>query len=247
MDLIEQKKIASSKFRRHPWELARFRILRFFLAKKMSGKFIADIGSGDAFIARMLLNQFPECKVAAIDIYYDQQFISENNESNLMFFKNIKDIPARQPVDVVLLMDVLEHIEKPQQLLYAIRELAISPSTQLVITVPAFQSLYTRHDTFLKHYRRYTIKQLNELLRGAGFNIQYSGYFFTSLWLARLFQKVFSGAPKHGLHDWKYGAFTTAIIATLLWTDFKISWYLSRIGIILPGLSCYCICHPLPS
>jgi 2-polyprenyl-3-methyl-5-hydroxy-6-metoxy-1,4-benzoquinol methylase len=247
MDLVEHQKIDLKKFKRHPWELARFQILSFFLSGKNSGKFIVDVGSGDAFIARQLSAKFPEYQLAAVDINYDPQFILANKQPNLLLLKNIGEVPNDKPIDAVLLMDVLEHMEKPEQLLHDIRKLAIISSTQFIITVPAFQTLFSQHDIFLKHFKRYSRAQLIEMMRKEGFEITESGYFFASLLILRVLQKLFKMHPKQGLHNWEGSSFQTNVIASILWIDFKISWYLSRIGIILPGLSCYCICHPLPS
>ena len=248
MDLKEQKNIVTTRFKRHPWEIVRLRILFFLLKKLPAKKFIVDIGSGDAFVATGLSKKLLNSKLAAVDIHYDEQFINGQEETNLVFFKNIHNVPASKPVDVILLMDVLEHIEKPEHMLGKIKELKnISSSTQFIITVPAFQSLFTAHDIFLKHFRRYNRKQLRLLLRQQGFKIKYSGYFFFTLFCGRLFKKLFKIKSKQGVHNWNGSNFFTSVLIVILWIDFKICWYLSRTGINLPGLSCYCICHPLPS
>jgi hypothetical protein len=248
MDLLEQEKITSPNFKRHPWELARHQVLHFFLKKIPSKNFIVDIGSGDAYIAKELSKIYSRSKIAAVDPNYDDESIAKNEEVRLAFSKKIKDIESTETVDVILLMDVLEHIQHPANVLQEVKHLPnVSSSTQLFITVPAFQSLFSEHDTFLKHFRRYNREQLVKLLRQSGFEIEQSGYFFAALLLPRVFQKILGIKPKIGLHNWNGNSFTTSIVTTLLWIDFKICWYLSRIGIHLPGLSCYCICHPLPS
>ena len=246
MDLIEQKKIIIPNFQRHPWEIARLKILIFLLKKNSSKNFIVDIGSGDAFIAEQLSKNFHGLKVAGVDINYDEQFIKANKKNNLIFFKHINHLPVDMRIDAVLLMDVLEHIEKPEALLTEIKALKnLSPASQFIITTPAFQYLFSEHDVFLKHFRRYGRKQLNQLLHKKGFGIKNSGYFFFTLFFIRCFQKFFRINIEHGVYDWKGSHFTTSVMTTVLWIDFKICWYLSRIGINLPGLSCYCICHPL--
>jgi hypothetical protein len=247
MDLLEQEKITSANFKRHPWELARFKIVSFLLAGIPSKNFIVDMGSGDAFVAKHLSKTHPNSTIAAVDINYNDRFISENKNQNLFFSKSIHSLETTQTIDAVLLMDVLEHIQNPEEILQDLKNPdKVSTSTQLFITVPAFQSLFSEHDTFLKHFERYNRKQLTRLLRREGFEIKYSGYFFFTLLIPRFLQKLFGIRPKFGLHNWNGGHFLTSLIANILWIDFKICWYLSRIGINLPGLSCYCICHPLP-
>ena len=248
MDLVEQKKIRAFQFKRHPWEITRVKILFSVLKYNPSKNFIVDLGSGDAFVAGQLARKFPHAKLSAVDVNYDEQFISDNSKNNLTFFKSIQNLPDSPQIDAMLLMDVLEHVEKPEEIFKEIKSLKnLSPSTQIIITVPAFQFLFSEHDVFLKHFRRYNMKQLTQLLHREGFEIKYTGYFFFALFLARCFQKVLGKKQQHGVHDWRGGNFITTIMIAVLWIDFKICWYLSRIGINLPGLSCYCICHPLPS
>jgi hypothetical protein len=246
MDLIEQK-IQSKEFRRHPWELARLKVLLFFLKKSNSrNKLVLDIGSGDAYLASEVAKRFPDRTVIANDIHYTKEEVNDN----LILLNDIEKLDdyTSLTADHVLLMDVLEHIEHPEQLLRQIRQSKqVSSATRFMITVPAFQNLFTEHDHFLGHFKRYKRKELVRLMKSEGFETEFTGYFFTSLFLVRLLQKISGAKMKEGVHNWKGSNVKTKLIVSLLWIDFKISWYLSRLGIHLPGLSCYCLCHPLPS
>jgi 2-polyprenyl-3-methyl-5-hydroxy-6-metoxy-1,4-benzoquinol methylase len=85
-----------------------------------------------------------------------------------------------------LMLDVLEHIKEPVSFLKDLKKnISLSPDSHVIITVPAFQFLFSKHDRFLGHYRRYTEKMLTEQLAEAGFALVESGYFFTSLLLPR--------------------------------------------------------------
>ena len=247
MDLKEREKITSGNFKRHPWELARFKVLEFFLEKVDSKQFIVDIGSGDAFVADRLSKRFAGSAIAAVDTNYNEKDITQTKPGNLVFLKKVDKIDPSQHIDLILLMDVLEHIEYPDQLLNELRSLPnVSSSTKFFITVPAFQSLFNEHDVFLKHFKRYNRKQVNQLLSACGFEIEKSGYFFFTLLMPRSFHKIFGLHQKIGLHNWDKSVSITSIITNLLWIDFKIGRFFSSVGINLPGLSCYCICHPLP-
>jgi 2-polyprenyl-3-methyl-5-hydroxy-6-metoxy-1,4-benzoquinol methylase len=249
MDLIEQK-IQSKEFSRHPWELARLQILFFFLRKTGVPKnFVLDVGSGDGYLASEIAEQFPKCLVIANDIHYGEKEKS-GKKNNLLFLNDIGKLEGLtdQSANYVLLMDVLEHIEHPEILLRQITQLKqVDRSTQFIITVPAFQKLFTEHDHFLGHFKRYRRSELTQLMKAEGFKTDFSGYFFTSLFFVRLLQKLSGKKMKEGVHNWKGGQTKTKLLVSLLWIDFKISWYLSQLGIHLPGLSCYCLCHPLPS
>jgi len=254
MDLLELKSVQTESFIRHPWEIARARIVLNFINKRIkSPKAIVDIGSGDAFIAGSVAKEYPQTTVTAIDINYtkdDLTVLTINKPGNLYYFSDIDSIEKNPyPIDVILLMDVLEHIEKPGSFINTIKNLnPVSNTTGFFITVPAFQQLFSKHDKELGHYKRYSRKELISLLTSNGFRIKESGYFFNNLVLIRGFQKLFNSNPKsHSLYHWKAGKLFTSLITTLFWMEFKISWYLSRIRIYLPGLTCYCICYPLPS
>jgi SAM-dependent methyltransferase len=63
---------------------------------------------------------------------------------------------------LVLLMDVLEHVEHDRQLLADLVD-ALQPGTLLLITVPANPKLWSPHDVAFGHYRRYELESLREL------------------------------------------------------------------------------------
>jgi SAM-dependent methyltransferase len=69
--------------------------------------------------------------------------------------------------DLICLFDVLEHIEEDLDTLKRLKEL-LTDSGEIVITVPAYQWLWSIHDEKLHHKRRYTRKQLDNLSVSAG-------------------------------------------------------------------------------
>ena len=256
MDIKEFLQVKNKNFKRHPWELARLKMLSFFISKNKQPEAITDIGSGDAFLASQIASHYPQSTVMAIDINYTPELIKEftlSKPENLFFYTDIGSVPGTSNIDMVLLMDVLEHLKDPGLLLQQIIDLAaVSSKTIFIITVPAYQGLFSQHDKNLGHFRRYNLSALNKLLKPFSFKINRSGYCFNSLILFRLLQllkeKITGNQKKdsNGIHNWKGKKWMTTLITTLFWIEFKISWYLARIGIKLPGLSCYIICHPYP-
>ncbi len=61
--------------------------------------------------------------------------------------------------DVVLLIDVLEHIEEPNLFLKSLLK-HIKPGGYLIINVPALNSLYSKYDKKVGHFRRYNKSSL---------------------------------------------------------------------------------------
>jgi hypothetical protein len=151
------------------------------------------------------------------------------------------------------MMDVLEHVKTPGELLQQVQQTTvISSSALFIITVPAYQTLYSNHDKQLGHFKRYKRKELIHLLKEQSVFVSRSGYCFTSLLIPRLFQILIEKITKKTkvdtdkIYKWNGGKTFTFLLKSVFWIEFKISWYLSRIGIYIPGLTCYCICQCSP-
>lgn len=85
----------------------------------------------------------------------------------------IYDILQRQSdylekYQLLLLMDVLEHIENEQEFLCAVRD-HITPEGYLIVGVPMRQNLYSAYDHTAGHYRRYSQKYLKSVVESSGF------------------------------------------------------------------------------
>ena len=100
---------------------------------------------------------------------------------------------AEASFDAAIALDVLEHI--PDHTLAA-RELAraLKPGGIAVVTVPAYQSLWSGHDVALMHQRRYRAEEVRHLLEGAGLEIERLSYTVSALlpavWVVRKLQNA---------------------------------------------------------
>lgn len=91
------------------------------------------------------------------------------------------DVPYRgRCFDLICMFDVLEHIEKDQEAVATLSRL-LKPGGRMLITVPAYQFLYGRHDEFLHHKRRYTSSNLLSVVNSAGLSCIRITYFNTLL------------------------------------------------------------------
>ena len=79
--------------------------------------------------------------------------------------------------DVILMLDVLEHIEDDRAALENVRELLV-PGGTAILTVPALPSLWSEHDEVNLHFRRYTRSELQKKLHAAGFEVETLRYMF---------------------------------------------------------------------
>ena len=89
------------------------------------------------------------------------------------------------PFDLILMLDVLEHTRRPEQMLRRAARL-LSPRGAVLVTVPAFRCLWTAHDDLNHHVTRYTAGELRDALRRAGLTAGDVRYMFPSLALAKL-------------------------------------------------------------
>lgn len=91
------------------------------------------------------------------------------------------DIPYQDNFfDLIVLLDVLEHVEEDGLSLVEIYKKQ-KPGGYLLITVPAFPALWSAHDESHHHKRRYTLKTLRPIVREAGYNIIFHSYINTIL------------------------------------------------------------------
>ena len=79
--------------------------------------------------------------------------------------------------DVVLMLDVLEHLADDKGALANLHHL-LKPGGRLLLTVPALPMLWSVHDEVNQHFRRYTWRGLRRALVGQGFEIEEMRYLF---------------------------------------------------------------------
>lgn len=106
--------------------------------------------------------------------------------------------PGRR-YSLVLMLDVLEHLPEPAAALRHALAL-LEPGGVFLATVPAFMSLWTRHDDLNHHYTRYDQRSFRALAAQAGLRIDESRYFFR--WTAaakiatRVTEALIAGEPR---------------------------------------------------
>lgn len=260
MDIAEQN-ISGNE--RHPWELARLHILIQLVNRCLPFsneiKMIADIGCGDCFFASELLKVRSDVHVIAIDTAYSSEEIGrKKKEIDHPGFDLFNDsyaaakFLAGEEVHLFLFLDVVEHIEDDATFLKDVVNLfKVSKDTLVLVSVPAFQSLFTNHDVFLRHFRRYNRPSIKKVVQRAGLMPIESGYYFLSLLPLRLIQKIAERLgyqrQQKGIGAWKRSSFVTKLLKNYLLFDYKFSKLMGRAGIKLPGLSVYCICKKLAS
>ncbi len=114
--------------------------------------------------------------------------------------------------------------------------------------MPAYQFLFSSHDTFLNHYRRYDKKLILSILKKHDIIVEEIFYFYSSLFVIRCIEKCLGGKEKkknEGIGSWKYSKknLLTRVIVSILNIDFIVARFCQHIGVSLPGLSLCVVCR----
>ena len=176
------------------WYNGRRAVIKTWLDQNLSAanREILDIGSGYGNLITVLKKYGV---VDALEPHTGAHAELKNQGARLVHA--ISDFPTNYPTQkypLVTLFDVLEHFENDAPVLNTIYSKLLTDGGKLVITVPAYQWLWTHFDEVTGHFRRYTAMKLKQRLQQAGFvNVKIS-YFMTLLLpfgiLDRLLMKI---------------------------------------------------------
>ena len=164
--------------KKHWWFVARREIIfsQLYNIKKKKTFNILDFGAGSGTNIEILT------RLGNVDVY-------ESNIKMRIFLKNkykknkkVKIInKIKKKYDLVLAADVVEHIKNDKQAIQNFYNF-LKKNGHILITVPAFNFLFSNKDITLKHFRRYKKSNIRELLN-KNFKIKKLSYFNFFLFL----------------------------------------------------------------
>jgi SAM-dependent methyltransferase len=159
---------------------------------------LVDVGAGTGYFAKEA-QQY--CQVTAVDDYEESLVLARKRLGESAVIKGsctALPLPG-ESADIVTALDVIEHIADDRG---AVQEMfrILKPGGVAVITVPAFQALWSDWDVVLHHQRRYRREPLLQLVRSAGFEVVLSNYVnvlaFPAVYAIRKLRAVKRGQPK---------------------------------------------------
>jgi SAM-dependent methyltransferase len=196
---IKEAELLGGDIAGHWYYRAKLAAVRSLLAG-VAFREILDVGAGMGFFSRELLRGEGVESAICVDPGYERDSEESVDGKPLLFRRRIE----RSAADLVLMMDVLEHVPDDVALAGEYAEMA-RPGTHFIVTVPAFAFLWSGHDVFLEHYRRYTLAGIERVLRAAGLRIERGCYFYGALFplvaAARLAGRLRSSGPATARSD----------------------------------------------
>jgi hypothetical protein len=206
------------------------------LVAPLQAQEILDVGAGSGFFSKYLLSHTSAGIAWCIDPFYPKEWDDTHADKPIRYRHQCKGTAA----DLVLMMDVLEHVEDDLALLndYVAK---VSTGTRFLVTVPAFQFLWSGHDVFLGHYRRYTLPKVTDLMKRAGLVVEQRAYYFGLVFplavAMRLAGRLLGRSTDEPKSDLKqHGALTNGLLSLVCRAELPFFRF-NR----LAGLSVFCM------
>ncbi len=170
---------------------------------------ILDVGAGSGFFSRHLLVNGGARSALCVDIGYEADRDDAVAGKTVLYRRTC----GMTDCDLVLMMDVLEHVDDDRQL---VRHYAgcVPGGAHFLVTVPAFRFLWSGHDVFLEHKRRYRLTEIEAVLRDAGLQVVLGAYYFGTIFPLAAAMRLATRSdptPKSSLR--KHGPVANALLA----------------------------------
>ncbi|HEY9405190.1 MAG TPA: class I SAM-dependent methyltransferase [Pyrinomonadaceae bacterium] len=157
---------------------------------------ILDVGCGTGANLEMLA-QFGQTE--GVDVSADALAFCRARGLDQVKLGAAEQLPyAEASFDLVTALDVVEHLDDDLGGLSEMRRV-LRPGGRALLFVPAFMWLWGVQDDVSHHRRRYTLPQLTERVRGAGFAVERATYanvtFFAPILAGRLLMRATGARP----------------------------------------------------
>ena len=162
----------------HWWYVARRRILADLIARAVvlpEDARILEIGCGTGHNFEML-RRFG--RLDAIEVDGEARALASRRLGHAVGaapLPALGGIPDRT-YDLIALLDVLEHVDEDRAALASIAG-KLAPGGHILVTVPAYQWMWSAHDVAHHHKRRYSKRGLRRVAEAAGLKVERLGFF----------------------------------------------------------------------
>ena len=175
MEATEVRKLAELEDK-HWWYRGRRQVLERVIAalELPAGARILDAGCGSG---RNMVELARRGAVTGVELSDTSVALARARHAGEVIAGSVTEMPfADDSFDLATCLDVIEHLEDD---LAALRELrrVVAPAGSLLVTVPAYQWLWSGHDEINHHFRRYTRSSLQRTAEQAGWRQVRTTYF----------------------------------------------------------------------
>ncbi len=175
------------------WFLHRTRlILKAMKEYFYSSAHVLEIGCGTGFVLSEIRKKHPQITLSGSDLFPEGlHFASTRIPDASLYRMDACRMPFDREFDLILALDVLEHIEDDSR---AIGEIfrSLKPGGGAIVTVPQHPWLWTIQDEKAFHRRRYAREELTAKMAGKGFRIVSITSFITLLLPVLIFSRIFA-------------------------------------------------------
>jgi 2-polyprenyl-3-methyl-5-hydroxy-6-metoxy-1,4-benzoquinol methylase len=166
----------------HFWNFARTRIVERHLRKvsRDPKRPVLDVGCGVGLVVSHLRSR----GIAAFGVELGRPRVRTEAAEFVRTGVSAENLPAEQRlgIETILLLDVIEHIEKPVEFLVSLRSAYPNLKT-ILFTVPARMELWSSWDETYGHFIRYDTASAKALVSSAGLSLVRLKYFFQALYI----------------------------------------------------------------
>jgi SAM-dependent methyltransferase len=221
---------------RHWWFVARQDILCRYIEtvlKLPHDAHVLDVGCGTGAMLKELSKRYVAYGVDSSDTA-----IAYCNKRGLhnTFVGNLDALPENETFHLITFFDVIEHIDNDIDVLCEAFKL-LNEGGSVLITVPAYQWLWSKHDELNHHKRRYTMHRLALTVQRSGFQLIHMTYFNTLLFPLAVIRRMWDKMLNDNVDDL---ALPPAIINKLFLEVFRLEKVLVP-HLVLPfGVSILC-------
>jgi SAM-dependent methyltransferase len=168
----------------HWWFRGRRAVVRAVLERWLpeGAHHILDVGSGTGAMPELLTRFGSVVGVEPSPLAAEVARARLGDRADVRTGDVPKALKPGERFDVLTMFDVLEHLDDPVGTLASLQPY-LAPGATVVVTVPAFELLWSRHDDLSQHRRRYRRAQLVDQLTAAGLQVQHSAYYNSLLFL----------------------------------------------------------------
>lgn len=173
----------------HWWFKSKRKLISEIIGNIRKDSVILDIGCGTGY--NFVYFKHLSDSMIGIDISKEALLFSKKYSKNIAL-ANSETIPFKdKSMDIVMALDLIEHVENDDSVVSEARRILKNNGT-FILTVPAFNFLWSKHDEVFNHKRRYNKRQIEDLLARNGFKIEKITYWNFLLFPATLLYKFFS-------------------------------------------------------